>query len=59
LQYRRLFEVSGDLIYIISEGTSLTWKLGWLRPDLKGFYEGEDVEEDTTFATYLRLQVNF
>lgn len=59
LQYRRLFEVSADLAWKISEGTALTWKLGFLRPDLKGFYEGEEVQEDVTFATYLRLQVNF
>jgi hypothetical protein len=59
LQYRRLFEVSGDLSYMISEGASLTWKLGLLRPDLRGFYKGGEVQEDTAFATYLRLQVNF
>lgn len=59
LQYRRLFEVSADLAWVITEGASLTWKLGLLRPDLRGLYKGGEVQEDLTFATYLRLQVSF
>lgn len=59
LQYQRFLEVSGDLSFVITEGATLTWKLGFLKPNLVGLYKGREVEEDTTFATYLRLQVNF
>ena len=59
LEYESLLEVSGHLEYMISEGAAFTWKLGWLKPQIKGFFEGEVAREDTAFATYARLQINF
>lgn len=59
LEYESLLEVSGHLEYMISEGAALTWKFGWLKPQIKGFFLGEEVREDTAFATYARLQINF
>lgn len=59
LEYKSLFEVSGDLEYLISEGATFAWKMGWLRPEIRGFFEGDVAEEDPAFATYMRLQINF
>ena len=59
LQYKRFLEASGDLSFVITEGATLTWKLGFLKPNLVGLYKGREVEEDTIFATYLCLQVDF
>ena len=59
LQYRGFIETSADLSFVITEGATLTWKLGLLLPRLVGTYQGGEVEEDVTFATYARLQVNF
>lgn len=59
LQYRGFIETSADLSFEITEGAVLTWKLGLLLPRLVGTYKGGEVEEDITFATYARLQVNF
>ena len=59
LQYRGFIETSADLSFEITEGATLTWKLGLLLPRLVGTYQGGEVQEDVTFATYARLQVNF
>ena len=59
LEYESLLEVSGHLEYMISEGAAFTWKLGWLKPQIKGFFEDEVAREDTAFATYARLQISF
>jgi len=44
---------------MISEGATLSWKMGWLKPEIAGFFRGEEVKEENALATYLRLQIQF
>ncbi len=57
--FQHLLELSADATFIFTDQVTLTWKLGWLKPDLNGFYEEEPIKQETAFASYVRLQVNF
>lgn len=58
-QFARLYELSGELTYMISDGASFTWKLGLLKPEINGLIDGNPAKEDTAFGTYGRVQINF
>ena len=59
LYYERLYELSGELTYKLSDNTAFTWKIGALKPELTGLYKGNIPEEETAFGTYGRLQIRF
>lgn len=58
-QFAKLYELSGELTYMISGGASFTWKIGVLKPEIIGFIEGDPVKEETALGTYGRFQVHF
>lgn len=55
----KLYELSGSLNYVISEGAEFYWAIGYLQPDFDGRLDGVGVQDDAAFGTYGRLQIKF
>jgi hypothetical protein len=57
LDFDKLYELSGELIYQISDGADFTWQLGALKPELSDKSVG--ISEDTIVGSYVRFQIRF
>ncbi len=55
----KLYEISGQAVYTVSEGADLMLGMGYLKPDFDGRLNGAGVQDDGAFGLMAKMSLKF